>query len=309
VLRFAAMTVQKQIESLVSDNEIVLFMKGTRGQPRCGFSATVVDILDDYLDDYLTVDVLSDQQIRDGVKVYSDWPTIPQLFVKGELVGGSDIVRELKQSGELDSLLGKGQRALTTPEITLTDSAIAALAAHWDGDGTPVVRLEINRSYEIEFFFDTPRDEDLVLSDPRFTLVMEKGTARRSDGVVVDFIAGEKVSGFKFDNPNAPPRVKQLSAKELSAMLEGGKPLELFDVRTPGERETAHIGGTLLDEEGRARLDAVERETAIAFYCHHGHRSQAAAGHALRMGFREVYNLAGGIDAWSVDVDDTVPRY
>ncbi len=92
-------------------------------------------------------------------------------------------------------------------------------------------------------------------------------------------------------------------------MLEGGKPIELFDVRTPGERATANIGGTLLDEDGRERLESIERDTPLVFYCHHGVRSQAAANHALRMGFREVYNLAGGIDAWSQDVDPDVPRY
>jgi monothiol glutaredoxin len=103
--------------------------------------------------------------------------------------------------------------------------------------------------------------------------------------------------------------VRQLSAKELSAMLDGGKPIELFDVRTPGERATAQIGGTLLDAAGRERLDALDRDTPLAFYCHHGTRSQAAAEHALRMGFREIYNLAGGIDAWSADVDPSIPRY
>jgi monothiol glutaredoxin len=310
VLGFRAVDdVKARIETLVRSAEVVLFIKGTRAQPRCGFSATVVDILDDYLDDYVTVDVLSDESIRQGIKDYSDWPTIPQLFVEGELVGGSDIVREMKQSGELEKVLGKEAMPLRTPEIVLTEDAIAALEEFWDGDGTPVVRLEIDRGYRNAIFFDEPRDEDLVMSDRRFTLVMDKGTARRADGVTIDFVRMEKVSGFKVDNPNEPPRVRQLSAKELSSMLDGGKPLELFDVRTPGERATAQIGGTLLDEAGRERLESLERDTALAFYCHHGIRSQAAAEHALRMGFREVYNLAGGIDAWSQEVDSEIPRY
>jgi monothiol glutaredoxin len=284
-------------------------MKGNRGAPACGFSASVVDILDDYLDDYVTIDVLSDEAIRDGIKAYSDWPTIPQLFVKGELIGGSDIVKELKQNGELESILGTALLPLRTPEVTLSDSAIEALETHSDGEGPPVVRLAIDRSFHNELYFDTPRDDDVVLSSARFTLLMDKGSARRADGVVVDFLRTDKIQGFKIENPSEPPRVRQLSAPELAAMLDGGKPIELFDVRTPGERATAEIGGTLLDDAGRARLDALKRDTPIAFYCHHGMRSQAAAGHALRMGFREVYNLAGGIEAWALTVDPSVPRY
>ncbi len=310
MLRFRAVEdVKARIEVLIRSSEVVLFMKGTRGSPKCGFSASVVDILDDYLDEYLTVDVLSDEAIRQGIKDYSSWPTIPQLFVKGELVGGSDIVRELKQSGELKEVLGRAALPFTTPEIVVTDDAIDALCEYWDGDGTPVVRLEIDRAFHYGIAFGEPQDDDLVLSDPRFTLLMDKSTARRADGMTIDYLKTAEASGFKIDNPNEPPRVRQLSAKELSGMLAQNKPLELFDVRTPGERATADIGGTLLNEAGRARLESLERETALAFYCHHGVRSQAAAEHALRMGFREVYNLAGGIDAWSLEVDPQVPRY
>ncbi|MBW2462698.1 MAG: Grx4 family monothiol glutaredoxin, partial [Deltaproteobacteria bacterium] len=237
------MSIHVRIEGLVSSDEVVLFMKGSRAQPRCGFSAKVVDILDDYLDEYATVDVLADAAIREGVKAFSDWPTIPQLYVKGELVGGSDIVRELKENGELDGILGRGPLALDTPEVTISEGAIAALEEHWDGDGTPVIRLEIDREFRNALYFDSPRDEDVVMSDARFTLVLDKSSARRADGVVVDYLTIDKTSGFKIDNPNEPPRVRQLSPKELSMMLDGGKPLELFDVRTPGERATANIGG------------------------------------------------------------------
>jgi len=81
-------------------------MKGNRRQPQCGFSATVVGILDDLVPDYTTVDVLSNPAIRDGIKAYSSWPTIPQLYVGGEFVGGCDIVRELYGTGELHEKLG-----------------------------------------------------------------------------------------------------------------------------------------------------------------------------------------------------------
>src|SRR5215204_847831 len=91
---------KKHLSDLIASDRVVLFMKGTRGQPQCGFSATVVSILDDLIPTYKTVDVLSDPAIRDGIKELSQWPTIPQLFIGGEFVGGCDIVRELSTSGE-----------------------------------------------------------------------------------------------------------------------------------------------------------------------------------------------------------------
>jgi monothiol glutaredoxin len=304
------MSVKEKIEALVASGDVVLFMKGTRTSPRCGFSAAVVDVLDDFLEEYVTVDVLSDEAVRDGIKAYSDWPTIPQLFVRGSFVGGADIIREMKASGELEALLGASERPFQTPEIVIADAALAALLRYWDGDGTPCVRLEIDREYQNALYFDAPREDDLVMQDPRFTLVMDRSTARRADGVVVDWVENERVSGFKIDNPNAPPSVKQISVSELAMLLEAGKPLVLFDVRTTMEREIARIEPSiLLDAEGREHLDALDRDATVVFYCHHGIRSQTAAEHALRMGFRDVMNVAGGIEAWARDVDTDVPRY
>jgi len=93
------------IAKTVAENPVVLFMKGVPDQPRCGFSSVCVQILDHLGVEFIGVDVLQDDELRQGVKAYTDWPTIPQLYVKGEFVGGSDIVREMFQSGELKTLL------------------------------------------------------------------------------------------------------------------------------------------------------------------------------------------------------------
>jgi monothiol glutaredoxin len=93
------------IAKAVADHPVVLFMKGEPEQPRCGFSAVVVQILDHLEVDFVGVDVLQNDAIRDGIKSFSDWPTIPQLYVKGEFVGGADIVREMFQNGELKPFL------------------------------------------------------------------------------------------------------------------------------------------------------------------------------------------------------------
>jgi monothiol glutaredoxin len=96
---------RSKIDGLVKDNRVLLFMKGNRQQPQCGFSAQVVRILDSLIPDYRTVNVLEDPDIRDGIKEYSSWPTIPQLYLNGELQGGCDIVTEMYQSGELQQKL------------------------------------------------------------------------------------------------------------------------------------------------------------------------------------------------------------
>lgn len=97
--------VQAEIASLVKDNDIVLFMKGTRHMPQCGFSATAIAVLKELGATYKEFNVLADLEVREGIKQYSDWPTIPQLYVRGEFVGGSDIIREMFENGELKELL------------------------------------------------------------------------------------------------------------------------------------------------------------------------------------------------------------
>lgn len=101
------MDVKDRIKEIIADNDVVLFMKGTREMPQCGFSSRVAGVLNYMGVPYRDVNVLSDEEVRQGIKDFSDWPTIPQLFVKGEFVGGCDIVTEMVLSGELDQLLEK----------------------------------------------------------------------------------------------------------------------------------------------------------------------------------------------------------
>ena len=93
------------IAKAVADHPVVLFMKGVPEEPRCGFSSVVVQILDHLGADFVGVDVLQSEPLREGIKTFTDWPTIPQLYVKGEFVGGSDIIREMFQAGELQALM------------------------------------------------------------------------------------------------------------------------------------------------------------------------------------------------------------
>ena len=101
--------IRKQISETLASSRVVLFMKGNRRMPQCGFSAQVVQILDKLVRSYETVNVLRSPELRDGIKEFSQWPTIPQLYVDGQFIGGCDIVREMDASGELQKLIGAVQ--------------------------------------------------------------------------------------------------------------------------------------------------------------------------------------------------------
>jgi len=107
--------VQERIQKLISDNPVVLFMKGTPEFPQCGFSGQVVQILDYLGAPVVGVNILEDAEIRQGIKDFANWPTIPQLYVNGEFVGGCDITREMFQSGELQALLTEAGVAIKQP--------------------------------------------------------------------------------------------------------------------------------------------------------------------------------------------------
>lgn len=101
------MTAETQIKDTITTNDVVLFMKGTKAMPQCGFSSRVAGVLNYMGVDFADVNVLADETLRQGIKDFSDWPTVPQLYVKGEFVGGCDIITEMTLSGELDTLFAE----------------------------------------------------------------------------------------------------------------------------------------------------------------------------------------------------------
>ncbi len=299
-----------ELQRIVASDPVVLFMKGTRAAPACGFSATVVRILDELLPKYRTVDVLADPALRDGIKEFSSWPTIPQLYIQGEFKGGCDIVKEMHASGELATALGVTPGKVEPPSITLSPAAKAAFEAAAADAGGDVLRLEIGPRFEYGLFFAQPEKGDVVTTASGLAVHLDPASARRAGGTSIDYVEGPSGAGFKIVNPNEPQRVKQITAAELQAMMKRGDAIEIFDVRTPGERAIASLPGTrLLDQAGQDYLLGLDRGTALVFHCHHGMRSQAAAEHFLGQGFKNVMNLEGGIDAWSTKVDASVPRY
>lgn len=215
-----------ELEAMTRQHRVVLFMKGSRARPQCGFSASVVEILDDLIDDYVTVDVLARPEVRDGIKEYSDWPTIPQLYVAGELVGGADIVRELRETGELADILGASssgggvapqsplvEESSTSLQVTVTAGAIAAMLAARQPEDGPFLRLEVSPEFEHGLFFDDEKPGDRRVACEGVILIVDAESAARADQIRIDYVKEGEREGFKIDNPNrAKPAKPQVSA-------------------------------------------------------------------------------------------------
>lgn len=304
--------IRSRIQQTLNEHKIVLFMKGTRQQPRCGFSAQVVSILDGLGVEFHDVDVLADPSIRDGIKEFGNWPTIPQLYVQSTLIGGCDIIRQLDESGELLPALGlTAAAAPAAPSLNLTAAAIAAIKeASRDAEPGQLLRMELrNGGRSIDMYFDAPKSSDVRVEQGGITLLFDRASARLASGIAIDYVDGPN-GGFKIDNPNLPARVRGVSAPELKKLLDQSTPLRLYDVRPPAERAVASISAALpFDDKARAELEALPKDTMLVFHCHHGMRSSSAAEQVAQRGFRNVWNLTGGIEAWSTQVDPRVPRY
>jgi len=306
----ATVDTRSRIESLLRQNPVVLFMKGSPSAPRCGFSAAASGILNELLPDYATVDVLEDPEIREGIKAYGNWPTIPQLYVKGELVGGSDIIQSMYGSGELHELLGAAQPDRTPPQITITDTAAAAIREALAGaDPGAALHLSIDGRWQAQFHLDEAAPASIRTEANGIPIFMDLATAQRARGIRIDWVETVQGSGLSIDNPNAPAAVQSLSVQGLKAALDAGQ-VTLVDVRPAEERARAALAQAFRTlDDGVDALLALPKDTPLAFICHTGARSARVAAHFRDHGFAKVYNVTGGIDAWSREVDPSVPLY
>lgn len=299
-----------RIESILKANRVVLFMKGQPSMPQCGFSAKSVGTLNDLGVEFAHVNVLADNEIREGIKLYGDWPTIPQLYVDGELIGGNDIIQQLAASGELSELLGLAAPDRTPPSITVTPAAVEMLkGALADNEGA-ALQLGIDANYQPDFQL-APFDAGAIAAESNGLRVQfDLASARRAEGITIDWVDDIRGRGLAINNPNAPRQVEQIEPREAAARIAAGKSL-LVDVRPADERaiSSVNVAFETFDDDNRARLEALPKDTAIAFLCRSGGRSHQAAEHFRTLGFSAVANIAGGINAWAEQVDDSVTRY
>ena len=195
-----ALDVRNRIDHIVNNNAIVLFMKGSRGQPQCGFSATVVGILDLFLQEYAHIDVLQDEGLRQGIKEYSDWPTIPQLYVKGQFVGGCDIVKQMHAQGQLFDLLGVQKPAVCEPNVAVTQSAQEALKnIVQDANAGEYIRLQVDArglpSLKLEQV-EQKNPHDVHMQQGNVPFLLDPLSASRAQGLRVDYVQEADKSGF-----------------------------------------------------------------------------------------------------------------
>jgi monothiol glutaredoxin len=301
---------RQRIEDLVRGNRVVLFMKGTRHAPKCGFSAAASDALNGLLDDYLSIDVLEDPELRDGIKAYGDWPTIPQLYVDGELVGGTDIVLAMLNTGELHRTLGVPTPDRTPPQITISDAAARAIRDALVDAGEDRLHLAIDGRFRAQFLLKPAEGHEIRAEAAGIEVLMDVGTAQRARGLEIDWASSAQGEGLVIRNPNAPAGIKRMTVHALADALDAGT-VTLVDIRPPEDRVRVPFPGPhrVLDAESLPRLQQLPKTTKLAFLCHHGNSSRNVAEHFREAGFADVANVEGGIDAWSREIDPAVPLY
>ena len=259
----------------------------------------MVQILDDLLPEYHTVNVLKEPDIREGIKDFSNWPTIPQLYVDGKFVGGCDIVREMYVSGELQSALGVKAAQQAAPRITVSEAARQAIQQA--GEPGAALRLSVSSKFEYELALDEQRNGDFAIDlGAGLTLVIDRMSAKRADGISIDYSGAERRR-----LPHREP--ERAGAREAAAA--GGAEGAARRRRAAAPRRRTHAGGV----RHRAHRRAASSSTRIRSWRSKGsratRRSSSTATTACAAArppsatspraSRGVFNLDGGIDAWS----------
>ena len=189
--------IKQVIEKLITDNNCILFMKGNPTHPQCGFSSNTVGILKELLgDDYGYCNVLENNQIREGIKEYGNWPTIPQLYINKELVGGNDIVTEMYNTGELHSLLGLPQPSREPAQISITEKATENILSGTENMGSNVLMLSIDGQYNTRFSIEEPKGYEVFTECGDIKIYMDVGTAKRANGIEIDWVEDLQGSGL-----------------------------------------------------------------------------------------------------------------
>jgi monothiol glutaredoxin len=226
-------------------------------------------------------------------------------------IGGCDIIREIQASGELAQTLGIEVGDAAEPAISISDAATDALhRATADAPPDHALHLGIDARYRSSLFMAPESDDEVEVTANGIAVRLDRMSALRADEARIDVAETPNGPGFQVHLPKAPQRVQSLSVQDLARRLDYGERFEFIDVRSPEERATASIPGTtLINEDVARRLEALPKETTLVFHSHHGGRAHAAAEHFAYLAFTDVYNVVGGIDAWSQEIDPEVPRY
>jgi monothiol glutaredoxin len=294
-------TVRERIEQQIASHDVVLYMKGTPKMPQCGFSARTAGMLDSLLaGNYASFNVLEDESIREGIKAFGNWPTIPQLYIKGELVGGCDIVTEMYNAGELHDMLGLDKPDRTPPEIEISDKAADKIREFLETYPDQYLHFAIGSDWDAQFNIGPRQGHEIEASSAGITVLMDLASAQRARGARIDWVESVQGEGLTLELPGAPAPVKQLTAAQLQERMNSGERILVVDTRSEGDRQASPLEfARALDAELMAELKDADRQLPLVFVCAQGISSQAVAEHYRKQGFAQVYNLEGGVQALS----------
>ncbi|TVQ29400.1 MAG: Grx4 family monothiol glutaredoxin [Wenzhouxiangella sp.] len=290
---------RERIEQQINSHNVVLYMKGTPKMPQCGFSAKTAGMLDSLLEgDYASFNVLEDQDIREGIKAFGNWPTIPQLYIRGELVGGCDIVTEMFNAGELHDMLGLEKPDRTPPEIHISDKAADKIREFLDAYPDQYLHFSITSDWNAQFNIGPKQGQEIESESAGIRVLMDLATAQRAKGAKIDWVESVQGEGLSLDIPGAPAPVKQMAPAELQQRMNSGERLMVVDTRAQADRSQRPLDfARVLDAELMAELKDADRQLPLVFVCNIGVSSQAVAEHYRKQGFAQVYNLEGGVEA------------
>ena len=283
-----------KLQAMVDSHDVVLFMKGTRQQPQCGFSNRVVSILEELEIDYQTYNVFSDPDIRSGMKDFSMWPTFPQLYIKQEFVGGCDLVTEMMQSGELPGMLGVTLEDVEPPTVHCSPNILnlfkESLATHGGG-----IHIDVSKNFQYDIFIGPKSNgqvESLVDGVPFY---FSRGSAKRANGISLDFKDGDN-GGVLIDNPNEP-KFEDIAVSDVEAWVADNPTAKVYQIGVTAEQVLPFA--TLLDASAHQEIGQLPKDHPIAFMCVMGVRSQHAAKDLVFQGYNNVFNIVGGLTAWN----------
>jgi monothiol glutaredoxin len=285
---------RSKLQTMIDSHDVVLFMKGNREQPQCGFSSRVVGVLEELEAEYQTYNVFSDPDIRSGMKDFSQWPTFPQLYVKQEFLGGCDVITEMMQSGELAPLLGITVEDVPPPTVHCSPSILALFKESLDThDGG--IHLEVSKTFQYDLFVGPKNNAQVESSVDGVPFYFSRGSAKRADGISLDFKDGDN-GGVLIDNPNEP-KFQDIAVPDLENWLSDHPNAKVYQIGVGTDSVLPFA--TVLDASAHQEIESLPKDQPIAFICMMGVRSQQAAKSLAFQGYTNILNVVGGLNAWT----------
>ena len=309
------MWTKEAVKDVVTEDKIVVFAKGTKEMPRCGFSARAIQVVESVGKPFKVVDILSDPSIRPALVAFSSWPTTPQVYLDGEFLGGSDIIMELYESGELQKKIASSygeefKEVQDNQRVDVTDEALGKVKEFMETD-LEFLRLSVqvkdgDRAYSLELDSHTSAAADLKWKVKGLTVIVAKAMSELFDKLEVSWVNKDGNEGFAVKEVGNPPALpipididKADLARLMRSEIKDGK-LWIVDVREDDEwksghgEEAVHLPLSRLEKEWKDK--GFDSKDTLVFYCAAGKRSLSAANHFRhKLGFPNTRSLVGGI--------------